>query len=135
MYSASGEGSGNDELVISRTIQPDEVSLFLFSAATWLPHRIHYDRDYAMSEGHQDLLVHGPLQGSYLVQMVHEWLAQRGGVLESFQYRHVAPAYVGRELLCRAIISLAAPTADRRYDAWQFELSITDVVDERTTTT
>jgi hydroxyacyl-ACP dehydratase HTD2-like protein with hotdog domain len=135
MRSGMGPGTVSGEQVISRMIQPDEVSLFLFSAATWLPHRIHYDRDYAMSEGHRDLLVHGPLQGSYLVQMVHEWLAQRGGVLESFRYRHVAPAYVGRELLCRAAISPAAPTADRRYDAWQFDLSITDVVDERTTTT
>jgi hydroxyacyl-ACP dehydratase HTD2-like protein with hotdog domain len=135
MHSASGEGSGNDELVISRAIRPDEVSLFLFSAATWLPHRIHYDRDYAVSEGHRDLLVHGPLQGSYLVQMVHEWLAERGGVVQSFRYRHIAPAYVGRQLLCRAAISPATTSADPQQAAWRFDLAIVDVSDDRTTTT
>lgn len=47
--------------------------LFLYSAATSNPHRIHYDRDYAATEGHPDVLVHGPLQGSWLTQFVTDW--------------------------------------------------------------
>ena len=31
-----------------RTITPDPVSLFRYSALTFNPHRIHYDRPYAM---------------------------------------------------------------------------------------
>ena len=62
--------------------------LFLFSAATHNPHRIHYDRDYAKQEGHDDILVHGPLQGAWLHQFVRDWAGPRGRVLAlSFQNR------------------------------------------------
>jgi acyl dehydratase len=55
--------------------------LFLFSAATNNPHRIHYDRAYADSEGYADLLVHGPLQGAWLHQFVSDWAGPHGRVL------------------------------------------------------
>jgi hydroxyacyl-ACP dehydratase HTD2-like protein with hotdog domain len=56
--------------------------LFLFSAATNNPHRIHYDREYAAKEGHPDVLVHGPLQGAWLHQFVRDWAGPRGRVIE-----------------------------------------------------
>ncbi len=52
--------------------------LFLYSAATWNPHRIHYDRDYALTEGHPDIIVHGPLQGAWLSQYVTDWAGPAG---------------------------------------------------------
>jgi len=55
--------------------------LFLFSAATNNPHRIHYDREYAATEGHPDVLVHGPLQGAWLAQFVSDWMGPRGRML------------------------------------------------------
>lgn len=55
--------------------------LFLYSAATWNPHRIHYDREYAATEGHPDVLVHGPLQGAWLSQYVTDWMGPRGRML------------------------------------------------------
>jgi hydroxyacyl-ACP dehydratase HTD2-like protein with hotdog domain len=54
--------------------------LFLFSAATQNPHRIHYDREYAAVEGHPDVLVHGPLQGAWLAQFVTDWAGANGKV-------------------------------------------------------
>ena len=54
--------------------------LFLFSAATNNPHRIHYDREYAEVEGHPDILIHGPLQGAWLHQFVQEWAGPAGDV-------------------------------------------------------
>ena len=55
--------------------------LFLYSAATHNPHRIHYDRDYALTEGHPDIIVHGPLQGAWLSQYVTDWAGPRGRML------------------------------------------------------
>jgi hydroxyacyl-ACP dehydratase HTD2-like protein with hotdog domain len=55
--------------------------LFLYSAATHNPHRIHYDRDYAATEGHPDVIVHGPLQGAWLSQYVTDWAGPRGRML------------------------------------------------------
>jgi acyl dehydratase len=54
--------------------QASRAQLFLYSAASSNPHRIHYDKDYAAIEGHPDVLVHGPLQGAWLSQFeVEVW--------------------------------------------------------------
>lgn len=64
------------------------VQLFLYSAATWNPHRIHYDVDYARFEGHPDVIVHGPLQGAWLSQYVTDWAGPQGRILSlSWQNR------------------------------------------------
>ena len=63
------------------TRNASRVQLFLYSAATHNPHRIHYDRDYAAVEGHPDIIVHGPLQGAWLSQYVTDWAGPRGRML------------------------------------------------------
>jgi hydroxyacyl-ACP dehydratase HTD2-like protein with hotdog domain len=63
------------------TRNASRAQLFLYSAATHNPHRIHYDRDYARREGHQDIIVHGPLQGAWLSQYVTDWAGPRGRML------------------------------------------------------
>src|SRR5262245_36314569 len=51
-----------------RTVTPDPVLLFRFSALTFNSHRIHYDRAWAMEvEGYPGLVVHGPLTSTLLV--------------------------------------------------------------------
>ena len=65
---------------------PDEAQLFLYSAASHNPHRIHYDRDYARFEGYEDILVHGPLQGAWLTQYVTDW----AGPQDTPRERHLA---------------------------------------------
>lgn len=70
---------GDDLPVVIRSAS--RVQLFLFSAATWNPHRIHYDADYARFEGHPDVIVHGPLQGAWLSQYVTDWAGPRGRIL------------------------------------------------------
>jgi 3-methylfumaryl-CoA hydratase len=94
--------------------EPDEVDLFMFSASLWLPHRIHYDRDYARFEGHRDLVVHGPLQGAYLTQMVANWAEPLGGSISIVRYRHSAPSYVGDRLLCTAQIAAVTSQPGRQ---------------------
>ena len=74
--------------------------LFLFSAATRNPHRIHYDRDYAKVEGHDDVLVHGPLQGAWLHQFVQDWAGPRGRVL-TLAFQNRGRAFPERELTFR----------------------------------
>jgi hydroxyacyl-ACP dehydratase HTD2-like protein with hotdog domain len=63
------------------TRRASRAQLFLYSAATHNPHRIHYDRDYAATEGHPDIIVHGPLQGAWLSQFVTDWAGPRGRML------------------------------------------------------
>jgi len=57
----------------SRTITPDPVSLFRYSALTFNPHRIHYDRPYAMgTEGYPGLVVHGPFSQQCLLDFLRD---------------------------------------------------------------
>ena len=58
-----GDVRVGDELAPT-TRNASRAQLFLYSAATHNPHRIHYDREYAAVEGHPDIIVHGPLQGA-----------------------------------------------------------------------
>jgi hydroxyacyl-ACP dehydratase HTD2-like protein with hotdog domain len=75
-----GDVTAGDELEPA-TRNASRAQLFLYSAATHNPHRIHYDREYAAVEGHPDVIVHGPLQGAWLSQYVTSWAGQRGRML------------------------------------------------------
>jgi hydroxyacyl-ACP dehydratase HTD2-like protein with hotdog domain len=74
--------------------------LFQFSAATFNPHRIHYDRAYAKVEGHEDILVHGPLQGAWMHQFVRDWAGPEGRVL-SLGFQNRGRAFPERDLTFR----------------------------------
>ena len=50
-----GDVAVGDELDAARR-NASRAQLFLYSAATHNPHRIHYDRDYALVEGHPDVV-------------------------------------------------------------------------------
>ena len=54
-----------------RTIKPDPVMLFRYSAITFNPHRIHYDRTYCIeTEGYPGLVVHGPFAQQCLFDLL-----------------------------------------------------------------
>jgi 3-methylfumaryl-CoA hydratase len=75
----------------SRTITPDPVLLFRFSALTFNSHRIHYDRPYATTvEGYPALVVHGPLVAVMLAELArsHDLRPVR-----RFTYRATAPLF------------------------------------------
>lgn len=77
-----------------RTITTDIVSLFRFSAITWNPHRIHYDREYAMGvEGYPDLVVHGPYSQHCLIDFVRDM--NPGRRIQTFEMRARAPLFNG----------------------------------------
>ena len=54
-------------------VTPTEVMLFRYSALTFNPHRIHYDRTYAMgTEGFPGLVVHGPFSQQCLLDLLRD---------------------------------------------------------------
>lgn len=84
----------------SLSLDVDEVLLFRFSALTYNAHRIHYDRDYAVTEGYPDLVIHGPLQALLMGQAM-----RRSGVPmlgRQFAYRLVAPTFGVQRLAATA---------------------------------
>ncbi|MBV9749690.1 MAG: MaoC family dehydratase N-terminal domain-containing protein [Acetobacteraceae bacterium] len=75
---------------ISREVLPDPVLLFRYSALTGNGHRIHYDMDYVRQvEGYPGLIVHGPLQATWLAGLVEDRPIVR------FTFRGQRPAFHG----------------------------------------
>jgi 3-methylfumaryl-CoA hydratase len=75
-----------------RTVHPDDVLLFRYSALTFNGHRIHYDRRYATEvEGYPGLVVHGPLIATLLVDLLRR---NRPEVrVARFAFRAVSPLF------------------------------------------
>ena len=89
----------NTNLNISKNIESIEIIdefnifgsstlLFRYSALTFNGHKIHYDIDYTKTEeGHSGLLVHAPLQATYLLN-----IAKKNNIkFDSFEYRATFP--------------------------------------------
>lgn len=85
--------------------------LFRYSALTFNAHRIHYDLPYTQNEeGYSGLVVQGPLQASFLLNLASEYL---GRVPDRFVYRGQSPLIAGKPL--RAAVKRQA---DGSLDCW-----------------
>jgi 3-methylfumaryl-CoA hydratase len=79
-----------------RSVDPDSVLLFRYSALTMNGHRIHYDRPYAVAEeAYPGLVVHGPLQATLLADLAVKNLSSP---IKTFSFRGQTPAFDGAAL-------------------------------------
>lgn len=75
-----------------RTIEAHPVMLFRYSAITFNPHRIHYDRTYCMEvEGYPGLVVHGPFAQQCLLDLLRD--SMPGRRIKTFAVRARAPLF------------------------------------------
>jgi len=82
-----------DDAGFGRTVTPDPVMLFRYSALIFFGHRIHYDADYARDvEGYPGLVFHGPLTATLLIELGLERLDSRP--LQAIDIRAMAPLFV-----------------------------------------
>jgi 3-methylfumaryl-CoA hydratase len=75
VYRGPGGGETPSEPVEAapweRTVHPDPLMLFRYSALTFNGHRIHYDYPYVtQEEGYPGLIVHGPLIATLLLDLL-----------------------------------------------------------------
>jgi 3-methylfumaryl-CoA hydratase len=76
----------------ARSIQPDAVLLFRYSALTFNGHRIHYDRPYATTvEAYPGLVVHGPLIATLLLELLRREMPQAR--VRAFEFKAVRPTF------------------------------------------
>jgi 3-methylfumaryl-CoA hydratase len=77
-----------------RRIEPEPILLFRFSALTFNSHRIHYDRTWAVDvEGYPDLVVHGPLTSTLLIDFARD--SNPGRAFRAYTTQARAPLFVG----------------------------------------
>ncbi|WP_235995745.1 FAS1-like dehydratase domain-containing protein [Burkholderia aenigmatica] len=103
-----------------RDVTPDEVQLFRYSALTFNGHRIHYDRTYAREiEGYPDLVVHGPLISTLLLDLVPRALP--GSTVREYAYRAVRPTFLGNTFSVCGRVAEDGKTIDlwaKDHDGW-----------------
>lgn len=77
-----------------RTITPNPIVLFRFSALTFNSHRIHYDHEWATKvEGYPALVVHGPFTQTLLIDFARDHAGGRS--ITSFVTQARAPLFDG----------------------------------------
>ncbi|MEM7345561.1 MAG: MaoC family dehydratase N-terminal domain-containing protein [Chloroflexota bacterium] len=77
---------------ISASYVSDPIMLFRYSALTFNGHRIHYDVDYCREvEGYPDLVVHGPLMSTLLLDLCYN--QYKDEALVGFKYQARSPLF------------------------------------------
>jgi 3-methylfumaryl-CoA hydratase len=96
----------------ARTIVPDDVLLFRYSALTFNGHRIHYDRRYVTEvEGYPGLIVHGPLIATLLVDLLRR--ERPDGRLARFDFKAMSPLFD-----LQPFTICGRPDGERRFALW-----------------
>ena len=86
--------SENIKVIDEFNIFGSSTLLFRYSALTFNGHKIHYDIDYTKNvEGHSGLLVHAPLQATYLLN-----IAKKNNInFNSFEYKATFPLVANKK--------------------------------------
>ena len=114
------------DLLPERDFKADSVQLFLYNAALWNAHRIHFDYPYATEvEGYPGLVMAGPLLGDWITQSVIEWLGD-DGKLASIEYSNRKATYIGEVLRSGGKVL----SADQKTGTVELEMYIKNEADE-----
>jgi acyl dehydratase len=65
---------------------------------------IHYDKDFALSQGLPGVIVQGKLKFAYLAQMILDWVGE-GGKLRSLDVRYRGIDLHDEDLICKGSVT------------------------------
>jgi len=99
------------ETTLQHSISLTPAALFRYSALIFNSHAIHLSKEHCLKEGHPNLVVHGPLTLSLLLEAVRGTMKNRRW--KSVTYRAVGPAYVGDIIILKVGIE-----KDGKVEAW-----------------
>lgn len=99
-WDAIAEGTTLPDLVKT----PTPMQLFMFSAATWNRHLIHYNTEFAISDGLKSVAVHRALIGAFLAQMLTDWLGD-AGELARIEWSVRGSAAIDKPLTCKGTVT------------------------------
>ena len=93
-----------EEYDFGKVWKTSQEMLFRYSALTHNTHRIHYDFPYATNvEGYPDIVVHGPLMATFLLDLINNIIKVTKQKLNKFSFKLLRPVFVGGEIYAQAI--------------------------------
>jgi len=84
--------------------QPTTRQLVMWAGASGDYNPIHYDKDFAQDQGLPGVIAHGPLAGSFLGQMMTDWIGELG-VISKFSCSYRGMNLPGNKLVCRGKVT------------------------------
>jgi acyl dehydratase len=90
---------GMHDLILSK--HPTTRQLAMWAAGSGDFYEVHYDKDFAQSQGFEKVLVHGPLKAAFMAQLLTDW-AGVDGWLRTLTCRYVEKDYAGDDLTVMA---------------------------------
>ncbi len=99
-YEDISVGSGINPLVK----QPTTRQLVMWAGAVGDYSPIHYDKDFAQSRGLPGVIVHGQLTGSFLGQLMTDWIGTQGR-LRKLTCSYKGMNFPGEVLTCKGTVS------------------------------
>lgn len=99
---------------------PTTMQLVKYASASGDYYQIHYDKDFALSQGLPGLIVHGWLALGFLGQMVTDWIGEAGALLKiNGSYRGINNVH--EDLICNGKVTRKYTENGRncaRLDIW-----------------
>ena len=89
--------------LIGVNIRPSHSQIFMFSAATWNRHQIHYNINVAKDEGHKDILVQRALIGNFMSKLLKARLAHCASI-RKLSWKVLASALPNEDLISEGTI-------------------------------
>ena len=94
--------------------QPTTRQLVMWAGASGDYNPIHYDKDFAQSRGLPSVIVQGQLVGSFLGQLVTDWIGEQG-MLRKLTCSYKGMNYPGEAIICKGRVSKKYVEAGKHY--------------------
>ena len=96
------------------TKQPTTRQLVMWAGASGDYNPIHYDKDFAQSRGLPGVIVQGQLVGTFLGQLVTDWMGEQG-MLRNLNCSYKGMNYPGETIICKGRVSKKYVAEGRHY--------------------
>jgi acyl dehydratase len=83
---------------------PTTQQLVRWAGASEDYYQLHYDKDFALSQGLPGVIVHGKLKYAFLVQMLCDWSGD-GEALKKLSVSYRGVDFPGQELVCKGKVT------------------------------
>ena len=94
--------------------QPTTRQLVMWVGASGDYNPIHYDKDFAQGRGLPGVIVQGQLAGSFLGQLVTDWMGEQG-MLRKLTCSYKGMNYPGEAIICKGRVSKKYVEAGEHY--------------------
>ena len=93
---------------------PTPRQLVMWAGASGDLYEIHYDNDFAVSQGLPGIIVHGDLTAAFLAQLITDWMGEQGTFKKSsLQNREIL--LPSQDIACKGIVSKKYIENDEHY--------------------